>query len=129
MDYEFRRNTFDDTFYAEFSMGHEALGRWLIDEIGTDEKALNCLIAQTQQIIENRGEVLLTGRAYHLSLTQEEALIQANTVFDDADLETEEQDLHLYEEESVALCGIDDFLDVLLAWRDFIRRYGRRSFM
>lgn len=36
MDYEFKKNTLDGSYHAVFSMGHEALGRWLIEEIGKD---------------------------------------------------------------------------------------------
>jgi len=39
MDYEFRRDPFGG-YRARFSMGHEAIGQWLIDEVGKDEEKL-----------------------------------------------------------------------------------------
>ena len=40
MDYEFRRDPFGG-YRARFSMGHEAIGQWLIDEVGKDEEKLD----------------------------------------------------------------------------------------
>lgn len=125
MDYDFRRNTFDDTFQAEFSMGHEALGRWLSDEIETDHQAIDEVIEQIELRMAQGGEWQRQGKVFHLSLTSNEALIKANSLFDESEQEMPDHDLHLYAEESISLCGLDDLLNVLHAWQDFIRRYGR----
>ena len=62
------------------------------------------------------------GHELTLVLQGDEALVQANHLFSDSDDELE-ADLHLYEDESVALCGLDDFEQVLLAWKSFIERF------
>ncbi len=124
MDHEFRRNTLDDSFHAEFSMGHEALGRWLVDELGTNAEAIGEVIEKLNMIMAQGGEWQRPGAEFHLHLTQEEALIKANGLFDE-EQDMPEQDFHPYEEESISLCGLEDLLEVLLAWEDFLRRYGR----
>lgn len=125
MDYEFRRNTLDDSFHAELSMGHEALGRWLVDELGTDHDAIDEVLENLNRVMQQGGEWLRPGKVFHLQLTQEEALVQANSVIEGGEEEMPDVDLHAYEEESVSLCGPEDLLSVLEAWQDFIRRYGR----
>ncbi|AMG30213.1 hypothetical protein AL542_07320 [Grimontia hollisae] len=125
MDYEFRRNTLDDSFHAELSMGHEALGRWLMDELGTDHDAIDEVLENLNRVMQQGGEWLRPGKVFHLQLTQEEALVQANSVMEGGEEEMPDVDLHAYEEESVSLCGPEDLLSVLEAWQDFIRRYGR----
>ncbi|WP_283129993.1 YacL family protein [Enterovibrio norvegicus] len=125
MDYEFRRNTLDDSFHAELSMGHEALGRWLVDELGTDHAEIDNVLRNLQDVMQQGGEWNRPGKVFHLQLTQEEALVQANALLEGRDEEMPEQDFHAYEEESVSLCGPEDLMVLLEAWQDFIRRYGR----
>ncbi|MEZ9522753.1 YacL family protein [Enterovibrio norvegicus] len=125
MDYEFRRNTLDDSFHAELSMGHEALGRWLVDELGTDHAEIENVLKNLQDVMQQGGEWNRSGKVFHLQLTQEEALVQANALLEGTDEEMPEQDFHAYEEESVSLCGPEDLMTLLEAWQDFIRRYGR----
>ncbi|MCC4799602.1 hypothetical protein BCT30_23180 [Enterovibrio norvegicus] len=125
MDYEFRRNTLDDSFHAELSMGHEALGRWLVDELGTDHSEIDNVLRNLQDVMQQGGEWNRPGKVFHLQLTQEEALVQANALLEGTDEEMPEQDFHAYEEESVSLCGPEDLMVLLEAWQDFIRRYGR----
>ncbi len=125
MDYEFRRNTLDDSFHAELSMGHEALGRWLVDELGTAHAEIDNVLRNLQDVMQQGGEWNRPGKVFHLHLTQEEALVQANALLEGTDEEMPEQDFHAYEEESVSLCGPEDLMVLLEAWQDFIRRYGR----
>ncbi|MBE1276190.1 YacL family protein [Enterovibrio baiacu] len=125
MDYEFRRNTLDDSFHAELSMGHEALGRWLVDELGTAHAEIDNVLTNLQDVMQQGGEWNRPGKVFHLQLTQEEALVQANALLEGTDEDMPEQDFHAYEEESVSLCGPEDLMTLLEAWQDFIRRYGR----
>ncbi len=125
MDYEFRRNTLDDSFHAELSMGHEALGRWLVDELGTAYAEIDNVLTNLQDVMQQGGEWNRPGKVFHLQLTPEEALVQANALLEGTDEDMPEQDFHAYEEESVSLCGPEDLMTLLEAWQDFIRRYGR----
>lgn len=125
MDYEFRRNTFDNTLHAQFSMGHEAIGRWLLDELGTSQQIIDDVVLNLKQVIDNGGEWRRAGRVFHFQVTQEAALIQANVLSEDIDEEMPEKDFHVYDEESHSLCGPEDLLFALEAWQDFLVRYGR----
>ncbi len=125
MDYEFRRNTFDDCFYADFSMGHEAIGRWLIDELGTDLSTILMVREKIAGIISEGGEWIHQGRVFQLQVMQDEAIVKANILFQNFDDEMEQEDLHAYEEESYACCGPEDLLAVVEAWQDFIVRFGQ----
>lgn len=125
MDYEFRRNTFDNTFHAQFSMGHEAIGRWLLDELGTSHQIIDDVVLNLKQVIEKGGEWRREGRVFHFQVTQEAALIQANVLSEDIEEEMPEKDFHVYDEESHSLCGPEDLLFALEAWQDFLVRYGR----
>ncbi|MEZ8142566.1 hypothetical protein A1OO_01775 [Enterovibrio norvegicus FF-33] len=125
MDYEFRRNTLDDSFHVTLSMGHEALGRWLIDELATDHAEIDRVLENLNRVINHGGEWDRPGKVFLLQLTQEEAVVQANAMLENHDEEMPEHDFHTYEEESVSVCGPEDLLLVLEAWQDFIRRYGR----
>ena len=61
MDYEFRRDPFSG-YRARFSMGHEAIGQWLIDEVGKDEEKLDELFAIIDQLSSRaRTEYRLLG--------------------------------------------------------------------
>ena len=122
MDYEFKKNTLDGQYYALFSMGHEALGRWLVEEVDQDFDKISAILLAIPTISQKVNGVRWLGHELTLVLQGDEALVQANHLFSDSDDELE-ADLHLYEDESVALCGLDDFEQVLLAWKSFIERF------
>jgi len=80
MDYEFRRDPFGG-YRARFSMGHEAIGQWLIDEVGKDEEKLDELFSIIDQLSNRtRTEYQLHGGDYSLLLTPEEAEVKANVL-------------------------------------------------
>lgn len=80
MDYEFRRDPFGG-YRARFSMGHEAIGQWLIDEVGKDEEKLDELFAIIDQLSSRtRVEYRLLGGDYSLLLTHEEAEVDRKSV-------------------------------------------------
>ena len=119
MDYEFRRDPFGG-YRARFSMGHEAIGQWLIDEVGKDEEKIDELFSIIDQLSNRtRTEYQLHGGDYSLLLTHEEAEVKANVlnIEQDEDLD----DLAYYDDEQLAMCGLEDFAQVLGSWRAFIR--------
>ncbi len=125
MDYEFRRNTFDDSFHADFSMGHEAIGRWLIDELGTNLTDISIVRDKIIAIISEGGEWVRQGRVFQLQVAQDEAIVSANVLFQEMEDEMALEDLHTYEEESYACCGPEDLLEVIEAWHEFVERFGQ----
>jgi len=106
--------------FAEFSMGQEAFGRWLADELGEDSIQLRRIFDAVEQLRERRiGEFVLDGSTFRLELDREEARVRAHCLVDEA-LDVDAEDLDFYDDELQAGCGLDDFLDVLLAWRELI---------
>jgi len=120
MEYEFRRNTLTGTVLATFSMDHEALGFWFAEEIGedTDKYVEICqVIAQLQS--SRLSQWRWIGKALSLELDGEQARVFANELENGEELEFEES-MSLYDGESEAFCGLEDFHDALVKWREFL---------
>ena len=124
MDYEFRRNLYG-RYQAEFSMGHEALGLWLTEELATDQELIasllnNIELLQTQQSWQHQQP----GREFMLSMNQDGVEVRAALLDDMADQAPD--DLNHYDQESHACCGLDDFRQLLESWAEFINTPGNR---
>ncbi|NRB24532.1 YacL family protein [Shewanella sp.] len=120
MEYEFRRNTMTGTVIANFSMDHEVLGFWFVEELGECKDKFNelkLIIEQLQvgSLIERRW----LGKALSLELDSEQVRVFANELDDGLDHEFED-DMSLYNGESEAFCGLEDFQSALLSWREFL---------
>ena len=106
--------------FAEFSMGQEAFGRWLAEELGEDRVQLQRILDAVGQLRERRmGEFALDGRMFRLELDRDEARVRAHCLEDEA-LDVDGEDLDFYDDELKAGCGLDDFVDVLFAWQELI---------
>ncbi|BDM63471.1 UPF0231 protein [Shewanella sp. NFH-SH190041] len=120
MEYEFRRNSLDGTVLALFSMDHEVIGRWLTEELGQNTTAIAELLDVIAALQQNRrSQFRLVGRDLTLELDTEQAWIRANVLGYEQDFELEEA-MSLYDCESEAGCGLEDFEQVLLSWQDFL---------
>ena len=122
MDYEFRRNLYG-RYQAEFSMGHEALGLWLTEELATDQAMISILLnklekLQTQQCWHHHQP----GREFMLTMNQDGIEVRAALLDDMADEAPD--DLTHYDQESQACCGLDDFRQLLESWAEFIKTSG-----
>lgn len=116
MDYEFQRDLMG-RFEAHFSMGHEALGNWLTQEISDDKQLAQSIL---QIIRNNQGfwQYKQSGKEYDLLLTHEEAEVRAHALeMEDEDIPEE---LEVFDAGSIAHCGLDDFIELLEAWTEFI---------
>lgn len=122
MDYRFFYNE-RQIPCARLSMDHEALGLWLSDELGSDaEQAQRILDAIEALERKERQDFEWSGRDFVLRLTRDEAEVIALSLLSTySDEELADEELELYDAESRALCGLDDFKDLLLEWQDFIR--------
>ncbi len=98
------------------------MGRWLSDEIGDDFKHLKALITTVELLLEGGlRDYQWQGKETLLQLSRDEAQVSALSVMYDEDLQVlDEQQLELQEFDQQAGCGLDDFLDLLLAWKEFI---------
>lgn len=119
MDYDFSFDEYDKPV-AEFSMGHEAMGSWFSDELGANQQRIEEIIDVVDQLINHRIEQrLIEGAEYQLRLNQEQAEVRSSSLDLDIDEELPE-DTNLYDEESFAECGLEDFQQVLTSWYEFI---------
>lgn len=133
MEYEFIRDPDLDVvgkgFQVEFSHEHRIVGRWLMEEFGTDLDQLQIVFDFMSEIESAKiTEQFVLGKEISLKLNRYEALIEANA------LHQEEHDLSIYEDDALELdenglsagCGFEDFLDMLEAWRDFVIDNNRK---
>ncbi|NRA69541.1 MAG: YacL family protein [Gammaproteobacteria bacterium] len=120
MEFEFKTDYLNDSFRAEFSMGHEAVGHWLVAELGTDIADIKALLIKLEQIkAQENTEQLIEGRDFSLTLTPNDVVIKANVLHLEAEL-PEGEDLSNYDDESFSECGIEDFEAMLDSWMEFI---------
>ena len=120
MEYEFQRNTLTGTLVADFSMGQEVLGFWFVEELG------GCSVKYEeicQVIVKLQSNQLkhwhMAGKALSIELEGDEVRVFANELESGEELELEEA-MSLYDGESEAFCGLEDFHIALQSWRVFI---------
>ena len=132
MDFEFKTD-FIGRPVARFSMGHEALGSWFSDELGSNHSRITELLAVIEQLCNcQRWEFELPGSEYYLSLTRDTATVKGVALslstdqdqFDSDNLAAEELDF--YDDELHTSCGLDDFKAALLSWQSFIAKHSQR---
>jgi len=119
MDYEFSTQFGEVT--ATFSMGHEAIGRWLTEELGSQLKKTDYLLAQVTEIEEgHRQQLAIVGA--NLQLDADRYGVSLTPVNDDTSLDSEDEDENaaLYDQEFRAECGLTDFIEALASWRNYV---------
>lgn len=118
MDYEFTLDEYSQPV-AKFSMGHEAIGRWLTEELGESEQKIDQLISIIEQVgsqeIKRRE---IKGTDFELRIERDEVEVVGHHVDDDS--EEPPEDTSFYQAESVAGCGLKDFKQAVLAWRIYV---------
>ncbi|MDH5216361.1 MAG: YacL family protein [Gammaproteobacteria bacterium] len=120
MDYEFRRDLYG-RYQARFSMGHEALGLWLTEELAANQELTDSLLDKIEHLKNSQcREYHQNGKEFTLHMSREgieiHSLLLDNT-FDEAP-----EELSFYDQESYASCGLDDFQQLLLAWQTFTKK-------
>ncbi|WP_272690141.1 YacL family protein [Providencia sp. PROV152] len=117
MEYQFFQDITGE-ISAKFSMDHEAIGHWLNEEVKGDLSLLDEIEANYALIKGSEKQWELIGHEYTLLLDDEEVMIRANQLA----FETEglEEGMSYYDNESVAFCGIDDFVSMLNEYRRFV---------
>jgi uncharacterized protein YacL (UPF0231 family) len=120
MEFQFKTDYLNDSYRAEFSMGHEAIGHWLVSELGCDVAEIKELLDKLAIIKgQENSETLIEGRDFSLFLTPQDIIVKANVLHLEADI-PEGEDLSHYDDESFAECGIEDFEIMLHSWIEFI---------
>jgi len=119
MDYEFLRDE-RGHHSARLSMGHEALGAWLTEELGTDLMLGETILAELAALRAGERETLVrAGGQFRLSVADDEVEVAAHVVAFEFDDELE-PDMAYYDEEQLAGCGLADFESLLRAWLQFV---------
>ena len=99
-------------------MEHEAFANWFNIEVRSNPQLISTALFHLQNLpASHAADVVLTGAEYSLYINADEVMAKANN------LAIENQDaledgFYYYDDESIAFCGIEDFLHSYL---DFIR--------
>jgi len=119
VDYEFSYDLLGQPI-AQFSMGHEAIGRWFCEELCNNQQRIDELLNIIEQI-EQRciNQRRLIGSEFELHIDINEVEIFAQTLNFDV-VEDLPEDTNLYDEESHSGCGLPDFKQALLSWKTFV---------
>jgi len=121
MDFEFKRDILGRPI-AKFSMGHEPFGRWLSEELTCDVTKVNILLNSINAIESgHKGFVDLVGSELQLSLSINQVTVEIlEQELDFHNISIEYSEDQLYEAESNAECGLQDFKQALNSWLEFI---------
>ncbi len=120
MEYTFKTDFITGQPIANFSYGHEAFGPWLEQEVGKDNLKLKSIIDLMREVTPG-NEICKPGKEYTLTVTFGEVEVSANANnIDDILPEHLENDVDDFEQSSVATCGVEDFLEMLVSWQEFI---------
>ncbi|WP_372833957.1 YacL family protein [Pontibacterium sp.] len=118
MEYEFSQDFTGPE--ARFSMGHEALGYWLTQEVGDRADKISSLFKALDNLTQGTAwDFEMEGFEYDLMLSRDDASVKAHSLNagDEADLE---EDMDFYDAESSARCGLEDFSSLLKDWAEFV---------
>ncbi|MDU6409766.1 MAG: protein YacL [Yersiniaceae bacterium] len=118
MDYEFLRDITGQV-QVRFSMGHEVVGHWFNEEVKGDLALLDEVETQAATVKGTERQWQREGREYTLWLDGEEVMIRANLLEFEGD--EMEEGMSYYNEESLSLCGLEDFLEVVNNYRAFLK--------
>lgn len=106
---------------ARLPLEQQAIGQWLTDEIADNLPLLKALITSTTLLIEGGlSDYRWQGRESLLILNREEAEIIGHTLLQDEDIPLDDPDLELHDSDMRGGCGLEDFLELLQAWKAFV---------
>ncbi|OBW93954.1 hypothetical protein QV01_00150 [Gallibacterium genomosp. 3] len=123
MEFQFYRLD-RQTVNVSCSMEHEAVARWANNEIQGDLKKIKeiLVILKQCQTTPHTVDKIITGKEFSLHINHDEVVVKANILFDE-NLSDEilEDELQFYDEENMALCGLEDFIHFLNEYCQFIQ--------
>ena len=119
MDYELKKDYLGKPF-AKFSMGHEAFGRWFTEELSNDISLVDNILSSIT-LIESRSvfEKYFCGKFFELTVEFEQVSVRALSLSYDSEDEMGDN-LELFDQELMSDCGLPDFKEALVSWREFI---------
>lgn len=119
MDYEFLRDITGQV-KVRMSMGHEVVGHWFNEEVKENLALLDEVEQAAKAVKGSERQWQRIGHEYTLWMDEEEVIVRANQLEFSGD--EIEEGMNYYDEESLSLCGVDDFLQVVAAYRKFIQQ-------
>lgn len=125
MEYQYRLDSSTGTAQALFSLEHQVFGQWLESEISNDQEALINVLKAIDDIAHHKEqEVIVAGREYTLTIDQQDVRINMNAQINNNTMISEiyaDQDL-AFDENGEAMCGLEDFRELILSWSNFIKK-------
>ncbi len=121
MEFEFRKDFISEQATVKLSMGHEAFATWLEQEgqaVDWIEDLLAKIVLLQQRAIT---DVKLTGSEFSLLVNQDEAQVINHSLLNNQDEIDLEGDLAFYDLEIQASCGLEDFLNLIESWLEFVQ--------
>ncbi|EKO3486939.1 YacL family protein [Vibrio fluvialis] len=123
MEFEFTKNTLLGEYYVTCSMEHQIVARWLQEEVAQDRTKIEQVLALLEKAHQYPAqEWQFAGREISVMICGDEVTVQDNALNYGHDVEFESE-FELYESESVAQCGLEDFESLLIQWQDFLAGY------
>ncbi|CCN69060.1 YacL family protein [Vibrio nigripulchritudo] len=122
MEYQFTKNSLTGDYMVKCSMGHEIVGRWLQEEVNAQLSVIDGILQRLEWMTEGQHhEDKIEGREISVLINRDEVVIQENGI--EFEQECAEPDMYLYESESSAACGFEDFVKLVKAWKAFVTSY------
>ncbi len=109
MDYEFLRDVTGGV-KVRMSMGHEVVGHWFNEEVKDNLSLLDEVEQAARTVKGSERSWQRAGHEYTIWMDGEEVMIRANQL--DFSGDEMEEGMSYYDEESLSLCGMEDFLRV-----------------
>ncbi|MDX3772503.1 YacL family protein [Chromatiaceae bacterium AAb-1] len=133
MEYEFIYDSRKQQCSMRLSGEHEALSRFLLDELTVSTGGSQLLIKQLESLPPYQNWEY-QGREFSLQLEQREVRVSHNSLFftDDSELserqrnKLEGDDLHPDQQGLYSECGMEDLLVLLHAWQQFLEENTTR---
>ena len=119
MDYEFLRDI-TGVVKVRMSMGHEVVGHWFNEEVKENLALLDEVEQAAHALKGSERSWQRVGHEYTLRMDGEEVMVRANQLEFAGD--EMEEGMNYYDEESLSLCGVEDFLQVVAAYRNFVQQ-------
>ncbi len=119
MDYEFLRDI-TGVVKVRMSMGHEVVGHWFNEEVKENLALLDEVEQAAHALKGSERSRQRAGHEYTLWMDGEEMMVRANQLEFAGD--EMEEGMNYYDEESLSLCGVEDFLQVVAAYRNFVQQ-------
>jgi len=122
VEYQFSYDEYDRPL-ADFSMEHQAIGYWLSSEVSNNLSLCEEILTVVEQLLAGRIQQReFSGQQFQLLLSSEEAEVRDQALADEKEYAQDlpDESLELYDEESQAGCGLEDFLELMQSWFEFI---------